>query len=239
MSEIPNKYNLLTSQRNDIFKCVQDEEFDPSAFVWGTSESWMDNSPAYVPTLYFTGTDYFFEFEKHLGNFTPRYSPGLQSEVDSFRVQQWKDVVSHVRRWLGFIRREAELPDLWDSLMTERPLVNSVGNYSEETDSNTPFTITERGRVAQGLEEIKAYLKSAKTFTLEQQKLIDHKFEYLVEASSRMGRKDWLALLLGTLLSTAVTVGLDGTSTRDWIGFASNIVRQFAGYLLLPPTPYY
>lgn len=199
----------------------------------------MDNYPAHIPTLYFTGTDYYFEFEKHEGSFRPTYSPGLQSEVDGFSVQHWKDVVSHVRRWLGFIRREAELPDLWDALMTERPLVNSAAKSSEETNSNAPFTIDERGRVVEGLEEIKAYLKSAKTFTLEQQKLIDHKFDYLVEASSRMGRKDWLVLLLGTLLSTAVTVGLDGASTRDWIGFASNIVRQFAGYLLLPPAPYY
>lgn len=230
------KYKLLTSQRNAVFACVQEEGFDPSAFDWGHDPSGISMDRCSVPTLVYIGTPYYFKFDRGERDFYLEFSPGRQTEIDTFQSFKWTNVIPGVRRWLGYIKKETELPDFWETLATERPLISSV-SYSG--DDNSPFTAEERIKLLQGLEEIKAYLKSGRELSLEQHKIIDAKFEYLQEASSRLGRKDWQGILISTLLSTALTIGLDGNSTVDWFRFAGSIVRQLLGQLFLPPTPYY
>ncbi len=233
---MPDKYRLLTSQRNILFQLIQESGLRPADFMWVDTPVGEEDE-VLVPTIVHAPTEFYCRFEEHFPWFWIYYSPGKQRGVEHFQTKTWNHIPPQFSLWLAYIQREAALPDLWDTLTTGRTLTDSVAKVDD--NDNSIFTAEERVRVVQGLEEIKSYLKSAKAFTLEQQKVIDGKFEYLIGASSRMGRKDWLTLLLGTLLSTAVTVGLDGSSTRDWIGFAANIVLQFAGYLLLPPTPHY
>jgi hypothetical protein len=75
----------------------------------------------------------------------------------------------------------------------------------QRTDSgNTRFTQDERSRIEAQLQGIAKQLKAQFVLTNEQADRIDEWRDEVVEASERMGRKDWLIYLLGTI--TALTI---------------------------------
>jgi len=67
---------------------------------------------------------------------------------------------------------------------------------------------------------------------------IEARFAYLEDATNRLGRKDWLAILISSLIGLALQVGLQGEGTREFLRFASHIVRQLLGQVLYLPYPH-
>ena len=89
-----------------------------------------------------------------------------------------------------------------------------------------------------GLEEIKRYLLAMQDMEEGYQRIIEARFAYLEDAANRLGRKDWLAILISSLLGLALQIGLQGDSTRDFLRFASRIVREFLGGVLYLSYPH-
>jgi len=74
MSEL----KLLTSQRNDIFKCVQDQGLVPTDFQWGTAVG--DGRPyTKLPVLVHRSTEFEFKINRGENGFYCRFSPGNES----------------------------------------------------------------------------------------------------------------------------------------------------------------
>jgi transposase InsO family protein len=76
----------------------------------------------------------------------------------------------------------------------------------EQTDSgNTAFSQDEQRQIAVQLQQITEQLKKQFELTNEQTERIEEWREEVVEASERIGRKDWKLLAYGTIVNLAVT----------------------------------
>lgn len=120
------------------------------------------------------------------GNFVARYVAG-DSPVTELSAYSWPAQMNLVKNWLADVGRDIEMPDLWDGLLRQTELLEGV---SEETLENTPFTPGERDEILRQLNQVREYAKD--TYALSEPQLtdLDAKLDYLVEAASRLGRKD-------------------------------------------------
>lgn len=108
--------------------------------------------------------------------------------------------------WLQEIRETVGAPDLWEELKNRRQLLAEAQSESE----NTPFTGEEQRKIADRLQEIKDQLREKSELTSEQLTEVHKKLDEAAEASKRMGRKDWLVFLLGTITALIITATVTG-----------------------------
>jgi hypothetical protein len=92
-------------------------------------------------------------------------------------------------------------PDLWAEMLSQRDLLADI---QQGNTGNAPFNQDEQRQITTQLQEITKQLKEQFELTKEQEERIDEWRDEVVEASTRMGRKDWLIYLLGTI--TALTI---------------------------------
>lgn len=133
----------------------------------------------------------------------------------------WPEVLSVVQAWAESIHdqdalRQAQgaaveaarmsdeaLPDLW--ALGFDPATVAVAVAPLESDDNRPFTAGERAEIASQIREIKQSLKENFELTGEQLERVETRLDEAVEASHRLGRKDWLLLFMGTAASLAAS----------------------------------
>ncbi len=118
------------------------------------------------------------------------------------------------------MKREIEEPDLWETIGVEKAL---AGAAADKDLDNSPFSEEERKRINQDLIEIKNYLLSRADFGPEQKVFLEERFRYLAEASQRLGRKDWMTVLLGGLLNVIVGLALAGDKAGELMRFAGQV----------------
>jgi hypothetical protein len=91
------------------------------------------------------------------------------------------------------------------------PRQGIAGGLVEQDVSNAPFTPSELARIAESLRQIGGSLTARSDVTAEQMDLVLRKLDEMREASERLGRKDWMSYVLGTLTSLAIS----GTFDRE------------------------
>jgi hypothetical protein len=145
------------------------------------------------------------------------------------------EVIAWFDLWLVHIRRETEIPDLWDGLEGDNQLLQDATGQSSE---NLHFTQAELTQVRGALEEIKSSVLQTKELTDTQRRIVDARFNHMEEAATRMGRKDWLTIVIGNLLGIAFSLALNGDSTRDLFGFAALVIKRVLGAMLYLAGPH-
>ncbi len=242
---------LLTSQRNTIYKTTERAGFDPREFRWEN----RDGEP-----LGFTGSD--TETLVHIptgfhcmivnaslpardrmmgeydspGDYLLHFEPGDESRVEVFSGISLQSALRHMEHWLANIKRETTEPDLWAQLAAEGEAFSAAIGGLET--ANTPFTPDERRRIAQGLDDIKAQLAAQYDLSVQQLRAIEGGFAALKAASERVGRKDFVLMLGGTLMGIIGGAALPPDTVRGFF----HIVGQVFQWLLqqghlLPPFP--
>lgn len=200
---------LLTSQQDDVFALVGAAGFDPREFEWTimavagreTAQTLQHSSGA------------FFQF--HLAD--DRYHFGYCSPGRETREQEvgsewgsWGELLPGVAAWLDYIQREVSAPNFWAQLDIERELIAAPPAATE----NTPFTAEEQAEIAARIEELKRYARQTYQLTAAQYEAIDARLDYLVDASTRAGRRDWQLLLIGALMGLALEAIIPPESVR-------------------------
>ena len=71
--------------------------------------------------------------------------------------------------------------------------------------SNAPFTPDEQAEISGRLDEIKNLVRDQFELTDEQLAAIDQRLDDAEEASKRLGRKDWIMMFYGAVISTGMT----------------------------------
>jgi hypothetical protein len=111
-------------------------------------------------------------------------------------------VAPYVTDWANSVKEGIELIDLWADIRRGQEILSDI----EGVDSgNTSFTQDEQKQIAAQLQEVKKELKEQFELSSEQMTRIDERLDQAVEASTRMGRKDWLLLFGGTVFNLIVT----------------------------------
>lgn len=70
---------------------------------------------------------------------------------------------------------------------------------------NAIFTVTEQAAISNELQEIKEYIKKTYSLSDKQMSFISERLDEAEKASQRIGRKDWLLLFSGTILTLILT----------------------------------
>jgi len=107
-----------------------------------------------------------------------------------------------VTEWANEVKEITDAPDLWAELQRSREL---IANIQQADSSNTPFTQSEQQQIAAQLQAIKDQLTEHFELTSERLERVEETLDEVVEASKRMGRKDWLIYFLGSITSLIIT----------------------------------
>jgi hypothetical protein len=81
--------------------------------------------------------------------------------------------------------------------------------------TNLPFTEAERERIAESIKEVKAELAASGRHTAEQLSLINRKLDEIAAASERLGRKDWLNYVAGSLTGLCISAAFAPDVTKS------------------------
>ena len=228
---------LLKTQRNVVLSVLRQEGLEPSDFEWHEAESSqvkgrMVSVLIHLPSLY----SYKFDFVRAEYRYWHQaiYSPGKKSlQEGSFKFSEWEVHLKVIRtEWLPNLKREIEAPDLWAAVSQEKQLVEAASSSKAE---NTAFTQEELGYISTQLREIKEFLFRTQPLTSEQKLFVEVRFTYLEESASRVGRVDWLNIVVATLVGIGVQTALPPDTIRDLFRFVGSALSQlFGGTPLLP-----
>lgn len=221
---MPIKY-LLKSQANQVLYVLERGEWNPADFKW--EELISPNYPGNTASrLLHSASGYYFIFDNVGNGFYSKWSPGSETEVTKVQSASWAQQLKNFTEWLTYLRREVESPDLWSAIAHETDIIEAA--VSDE--SNTPFTAQEKAYVLSGLSEIKQYLLTAHKLDPE---LVEARLNYLTEAAERVGRKDWINLLLSVLVGIVIQAALPPESTRELFRFVGTVLSQILRHQLL------
>jgi hypothetical protein len=161
------------------------------------------------------------------GAYTVTFCPGTNKKIEDFgHDDKWPKKQFLCRKWLVALKEEVDAPDLWATIGQEKSL--SAAAASADLD-NRPFTAAEQNLIATKLDEIKAYLLEGQQFDAEQANTVEREFAYLKESSRRLGRKDWLNVLYGGLITVIVGVALAPDAARSLLRLAATAFQSLWG----------
>jgi hypothetical protein len=143
----------------------------------------------------------------------------------------WDELLLKFGEWVDEVRIETDAPDLWDDILQGNEFFSDA---PRREGVNTPFTTAERAQIAAQLNEIRAYVKEACTLSIEQTARMEAAFDEAEKASSRMGRKDWLLLFGGTLLSLVTSAIIPGSVVEQVLLMTAQNIGHMFGF---PPYP--
>jgi len=111
-----------------------------------------------------------------------------------------------------------------------------VAGFTTEDASNAPFEPQELDRLRHSLEQARQTVAQSANLTSAQLDFVTRKLEEMAHAASRLGRKDWLNLAVGTLTNVVVTAALSSDAARCLFQAVSSALSWLsAGTLKLLP----
>jgi len=194
---------LLRTQKNELLEVVKQYGLRPEEFsIYDNSSgtSLTHKSTGAFFRINFLGDTKYkatrFDLFSTLGD-TPNKQTGssLSWCVTRTRFARWA-------RGVEFAKFDADTPDMWEKLQREQELLDTA---QYESLGNSPFTADEQTEISNQLREIKEYVKKTYSLSDEQMASIETRFDDAEEASRRIGRKDWLLLFSGIILTLIVT----------------------------------
>jgi hypothetical protein len=203
-----------------IKKAVYDEivnvGLDPSRFAW--SEVQVQDGEAEIHRLVSTrNSDFYFAIvltDGHLHS-TARHFAGSSSETQEYvmgstRNEEIRELRRQLRVWLRVVKVEDVL-DPWESLDESGDTIDAK---QEWPTGNEPFTPLEIGRVQNAIESVKTQLLELAEVRGQHQELVEERLESLRDNVSKVGRKDFALLALGTVLSFGLQIGLQPAALK-------------------------
>lgn len=226
-------YRLLQSQKNEVFAKITAAGLDPLDFNFeeqrkeerafaGRTEILLAHRLVHTPS------EYAFRF----GENWVSYSPGAEAIEELTENLNWAQKMWAVERWLTYLKREINAPDLWASLAQERELLGTepVGAV------NAPFNAEEQAQIKLAIDEIRVYITSTYSLASEPLAKVNRKLDYLIDASTRLGRIDWKNIFVGALLSLALQqLSPSGPGLRELFAAAGHLLRYVLGGVISPP----
>lgn len=137
------------------------------------------------------------------------------------------------------IRVLKSTPGFADVLITQlSPRPGLAGGFVDQTSENQAFSEQELKQISESIDRIRLQLQERGDVTSEQMDLISRKLGEMEQAASRMGRRDWMNLAVGTLTTAAVSAALTPEVTKALFRAADIALSwMFSGAVLKVLTP--
>jgi hypothetical protein len=213
---------LRKVQKNEVLEILRNAGLDPSQFSWEQRYYSSGKYQGPAELLVHGSSGFFFEFSLRDGSrHFARMSPGPEASQDSAYPGSWELQRGYVERWAADVRAELEAPDLWDSL----PSWHSLTELPPIFEENSRFTQAELIEINERLDAIGAQLTSLAESN-DLRTLAHGLIEHLRGEAPRQGRRDWVFLALGALLSFMVNAAFDPSRVREMIDLLVHGVRS-------------
>ncbi len=141
--------------------------------------------------------------------------PGLPNVVqemetgDAVLYQTTEDGTLEVRA-VKLVTNQAEF------LVTQvSPQIGLVAGLIDEDPNNSPFGEHELKRIEQSIELLKNELPRSSVFVPEQLSLINRTLDEMQSASKRLGRKDWINYVAGTMTAMCISASFAPDVTKS------------------------
>jgi hypothetical protein len=209
--------SLRKGQRNEIFRAVEHAGLSPEEFDWdaGAEESTLRHRPSGA----------YFVFGGVAGAYVSRYLAGEGPGEERTGLSQFR-LMQQVEFWLMHVKLDIDTPDLWAQLQGEAELLGAV--FDEATE-NTPLTSAEQEAIAGQLGELRDYVSRTYSLSEAQTRLLGEKLDDLAAATGRVGRKDWLLMAAGLMLSYVLGAALPPEAARDILVTLLTSIGQILG----------
>ena len=181
-------------QREEMFDLVEAAGLDPAAFA-------LDEANGENRLRHLLAGSNFTTRRAPDGAYTVRYVAG-DGPLEDRDGLSWYRLKERVEAWLREVRTDLEMPDRWAEL---KQVAAVLGTAQSDGASNAPFTADEQAEISRQLDEIKNIVRANFELTSEQFAVIDKRLDEAKEASERVGRKDWVLIFYGAVMSTLMT----------------------------------
>lgn len=236
LSEKDLRRYFTRRQTNDILRRLETAGLDPGDFDWVLTSQHQFGSN--LPTLLHRPTEYYCRIHDTGMSWRCAFSPagdkialtissGASARPGEDKFESFLN--TQFSAWLRYLKADIDLPDLWLSALEES------GNLSLDEDESllVPFTEAERRQIGVGLDAFVATVRSsALPLREDAQTYLEQEAIYLKEASGRLTKKDWKAILVSVLVNVCVGAMLDAEQARLLFEFAKNALKQL--HIALP-----
>jgi len=186
---------LTRRQRNDIFDALQTQGVDPRDCELAAFELTADNWPHVVIRHAPTNSMFELSLEPTRYRFKWHVRDGPISGAGN-ASKDWDDVLEQLGYWAEEVQYVARTPDFWKEMLAAA---------QQPEASNAPFTPDEQAEISRRLDEIKQLVRENFDLTSEQLIAVEQRLDDAEEASKRLGRKDWMLMFYGAVMSTFIT----------------------------------
>lgn len=228
---------VTRDQTNDLFAFAVEIGLNPDEFTWEKRPS-RDNPQLLVSAIVHhpTGSYFVFDFETHTGGWRltehkVECSPGASTSPQFHQCRVEERPLQFALSWLGRVKRDSEIPDLWEENARQRRfLAQSTSSDVEDT----PFSPDEVRFIVSRLDQMLEEMVSIHHLGEEQSQLLKEQIDYSKKAASRFGRKDWIFATLGAF-SVISSYLLAPAASRDLFRALMNLIREIVNTKLLLP----
>lgn len=196
---------LLTKrERNQIFEIVAANVMETgSCKLLDPSHHLVLGSRVQQATMQHEATSSHFTFWREEGEEGYHVQSDVgEADWDHADSISWDALMVYLASWAEEVAYEIDTPDRW----TELQQVPEVMAAAQSADaSNAHFSAREQAEIWRRLDLVKRLVRQRFDLTDEQLATIDQRLDDAREACGRLGRKDWIMLFYGAVISTAMT----------------------------------
>ena len=222
---------LLKSQWDDVFKRVVAAGFSPSHFERVEMWSPINGSRAISVLRHRPNPEYWFKFDRGgRGGHYAIYSPGAETGEERQYPGPWVGQLEYVDKWLVYLRRELEAPDLWSGLAS--------GAQAQQSISNEPFTSTELEAISERLARIEKHFMETRALQEGEASYVRESLDFLRTSAKTEGRRTWTNMAIGVIFNIVLFLALPADAAGALFKFAVEQVQMFGTPLAVPlPLP--
>lgn len=188
-----DRRELPPTLKNYVFETIQSKGLDWTEFEW-TTVTGPYAERYQVSQLNHPRTGFFFLFDVgSSGDYQLTAWPGGVNNDRSIA-----EVKELVEEWIDAIAPELQAPDFW-RIAGEQ---HKIG--TDPRPANTPFTRKEQQQIGEGLSRLEEFVyQSEPELVTEKRAAVGARFGYLRSAVKRLGRIDWMTLMVGQFFGMA------------------------------------
>lgn len=221
--------HLLTSQKNELLQRIKNAGLNPAEFQWKVEnpqdlygyQKEIGLRLVHTPTAYYCSfidvkklpTDRMMDYGRRDGPHGVHFSPHSDYVEGGNTGIKWSDVLHGFDIWVSALKREYEAPDLWKQLRE-----GHLPTLKPDVDERSTFSPDEVKRVENGVDQlIKKVRKDQRKLGLsdEQTEWMAGEFESLKRAVQHSDKRQFVYMLVGTVISVAVALTLAPDRTRE------------------------
>src|SRR5439155_3642540 len=197
---------LLNTQKQQIFDLIKKAGLDPFHFEWGVEPIYRAGQLQHRYSIIRSKLkpDFSFTFPPGMaGAYNPISSPGRGQRKSALGNLPWEGCLIPVQQWALMVEQELKTPAPWAALPK---LATTADLVVSPATVNTPFSYRDVEQIRSGLAEIRDLFLNTSRHSAENDAIIRTQLEGLEKASQQMGRRDWVNLAIGTVITLALQV---------------------------------